>query len=364
MSGRLLYIIGWLHTGGQEKQLYYLLRSLDRARYSPAIAVWNYREQDILVPQIQALDVPIYPYSPALSGAAKLKAFRRLVKQLQPEVIHSYGFYTNFAAYWGAWGTRAVAVGSVRSDFAGAQEVTGPWLGRLSYRWPTHQIYNSSSAAEAARRLRSPFVAKHLFIVRNGLDLERFRSSPAVADGPVRILGVGYLLPVKRWDRLLIAARELKERGMDGLFQIAGDGALHGQLEQQARELDVMDRVEFLGHRDDVPALLADATFLVHTADNEGCPNAVMEAMACGRAVVAMDAGDIAALVEDGKTGFVVPQGDSSTLVERMIKLIAEPDLCRQMGDAGRAKAEREFKLARLVTETLAAYRAAGAKGV
>ena len=87
-----------------------------------------------------------------LSAAAKLGAFRRLVRQLKPEVIHSYSFYTNFAAYWAVWGTRAIAVGSVRSDFIWAKKEIGPWLGRLSARWPRHQICNSSSAAEIVRR--------------------------------------------------------------------------------------------------------------------------------------------------------------------------------------------------------------------
>jgi len=85
-----------------------------------------------------------------------------------------------------------------------------------------------------------------------------------------------------------------------------------------------------------------------------------MEAMACGRAVVATDAGDIPSLVDDGKTGFVVPRGDDTALVDRLEKLIVGRDLCKRMGEAGRAKAEREFGVDRLVSDTLAVYRAAG----
>ena len=133
-------------------------------------------------------------------------------------------------------------------------------------------------------------------------------------------------------------------------------------LEQQTRDLSLDHRVRFAGHTVDISGLLARSTFLAHTSDNEGCPNVIMEAMACGRAVVATDAGDIPSLVDDGKTGFVVPRGDDTALVDRLEKLIVERDLCKRMGEAGRAKAEREFGVDRLVSDTLAVYRAAGWK--
>jgi glycosyltransferase involved in cell wall biosynthesis len=197
-------------------------------------------------------------------------------------------------------------------------------------------------------------------VVRNGLDLERFQSLPLNIAGQTYIAGVGSLLPVKRWDRLLIAALELKQRGLDCLVRIAGDGPLRGSLEQRAQDLGLANRIEFIGDTDDIPSFLAHAIFLVLSSDHEGCPNVVLEAMACGRAVVATDVGDVPDLVEDGKTGFVVRRGDDTALVARMATLLTEPDLCRKMGEAGRFKAEREFGLDRYVVETLAAYRASG----
>jgi glycosyltransferase involved in cell wall biosynthesis len=88
-----------------------------------------------------------------------------------------------------------------------------------------------------------------------------------------------------------------------------------------------------------------------------------MEAMACGLPVVAMKTGEIPYLVEEGKTGFVVPQDDETMFVERVSLLLGGDELCIRMGLAARAKAEREFRLERLVSETLAAYRDAGWKG-
>lgn len=360
MTCRLLYLVGQLGPGGLERQLYSLLKAMDRKYYLPHVAVWNFREHDVYVSQVRPLGVPLHSISVALPRIIKLGAFRRLVGQLRPEVVHSYTFYTNFAAWWAKFGTKTIAIGAVRGDFLRDKESCGPWLGRLSARWPRSQIVNSFAAADNARYADGLFIPGQMAVVRNGLDLQYFRCVPLSTAEGVRIVGVGSLLPVKRWDRLLAAALALKRSGLDFLVRIVGDGPLRGSLQQQARALGLVDCIEFIGHSDDIPGILADATFLVHTSDSEGCPNVVMEAMACGRAVVATDAGDVPSLVEDGKTGYVVRRGDDRTLVECMAGLIADRDLCRRMGEAGREKAVREFGVDRLVAETLAAYRAAG----
>jgi glycosyltransferase involved in cell wall biosynthesis len=357
---RFLYLAGGLYTGGSERQLYYLLRTLDRERYKPAVVAWNYRAEDAYVRPIRALGVPIYHFADGAGGVSKLSAFRRLVRALDPEVVHSYSFYTNIAAALGVIRTRAIAVGSVRSDFTWAKKESGVVLGRLSARWPTHQICNSLSAAAAVRESRSVFAPRHCDVVCNGLDLERFHSYEMPRRGRPRILGLGYLLPVKRWDRLLRAAARLKDAGVDFEMWIVGDGSLRAALEDEARRLAVDDRVQLRPHTDDVPRLISECSFLAHVAECEGRPNAVMEAMACGRAVVATPVGDIPHLVDDGRTGFLVDNEDESLLAARMLQLSRNSQLCRRMGAAGRSKAEVMFGLDYLVRETLASYRTAG----
>jgi glycosyltransferase involved in cell wall biosynthesis len=159
-----------------------------------------------------------------------------------------------------------------------------------------------------------------------------------------------------------MAAATLQQRGLNFLVRIVGGGPLNGSLQQQAEALGVADHVAFLGDQENIPEILANATFLVHPSDSEGSPNAVMEAMSCGRAVVATDVGDIPYVVDDGKTGFVVCRGDNTMLIDRMAQLITERDLCRRMGEAGRLKAEREFGLDQLIAETLSVYRTLGWK--
>jgi len=360
---RLLYVIGQLSLGGSERQLFYLLANLDRRRYRPGLVVWNYSPQEKYCLDIGALKVPIYGLPTEWSPISKLRGFRKVAQMLAPEVVHSYGFYTNFAAYYAARGAGALAVGSLRSDMARSMKSGGMFRGALNSRWPNCHISNSAVCAEAARRYSSFFVPKQYVVVRNGLDLNVFRTSGDTPANSAYVASVGSLLPVKRWDRLLKAIQKVMDLGMkDARFRLAGDGPLRPALEKSARDLGVSQIVEFLGATHDIPAFLREAKFLVHTSESEGCPNAVMEAMAAGRAIVATDAGDVPYLIEDGKTGFVVPREDDEALVNRIVTLLTNPELCRQMGQNARAKAEQEFALSSFVTRTLNAYRAAGWK--
>jgi glycosyltransferase involved in cell wall biosynthesis len=176
------------------------------------------------------------------------------------------------------------------------------------------------------------------------------------------IAGVGSLLSLKRWDRVLRIVHEVSRKGVGCKVRIAGDGPERKQLERQVQDLGISKNVEFLGATLDVRGLLEKSRFLVHTSDTEGCPNVVMEAMACGRPVVAMEAGDIPLLVENGMTGFVIRRGDEMAFAERVMQLLDDDDLCHRMGLTARAKAEQEFGVRSLVDETLNAYRAAGWK--
>jgi glycosyltransferase involved in cell wall biosynthesis len=361
MSCRLLYVIGQLRLGGAERQLYYLLATLDRSRYQPALVAWNVDPSEKYYRDIQALKVPIYGLPAGGAPISKLLAFRRLARKISPEVIHSYGFHTNFAAYCAARAAGSLAIGSLRSDFADIKKVGGSIRGALNARWPCCHISNSVVCAEAALRSRGAFAPRQILVVRNGLDINKFRPSHQSFKERNYVAAVGSLFPVKRWDRLLRVIQKVRRSGeCDTRFRIAGDGPLRSDLKTLAQNLGILESVEFVGENYDIPEFLRGAKFLVHTSQSEGCPNVVMEAMACGLPVVAMDAGDISCLIDEGRSGFVVPQNDEHVLAERIMRLLNDQSLAHSLGLAGREKAEKNFNLERLVSETLNAYKTAG----
>jgi glycosyltransferase involved in cell wall biosynthesis len=356
-------MIGQFRCGGSERQLYWLLKRMECSQFHPHVVVWNFSDDQQYVSPIRSLGVPIHGFPEAVSNLSKLWRLRCLVVELKPEILHSYSFYLNAAAYWATYRTNTIPFGSVRSNFASDIKSVGLLRGHLSARWPRNQICNSVSALNFAKQSKSPFMPERLVMVRNGLDLNNARWCPIPSRRTVSILGIGSLIPSKRWDRLVAAASELKKRKLEFSVRIVGDGPLRSALEEQTRKLRIDDRVTFLGQSDDILGLLGDSTLLAHTSDVEGCPNVVMEAMALGRPVVATDVGDVSFLVEDGKTGFIVQRQDLNQFVECLETLIANRDLCQRMGEAGRSKALHEFGLDRLVSETFAAYETAGWKG-
>lgn len=135
-------------------------------------------------------------------------------------------------------------------------------------------------------------------VLRNGVDLERFAPSATARDfdpARPRLLAVGRLIPLKGHDRMLRALAELPGAEL----RIAGEGPLRRSLEALARELGVADRVDFAGSvpHAEMPELYRAADVLLHASEREGCPNVLLEAMACGTPVAASAVGGVPELV-------------------------------------------------------------------
>jgi glycosyltransferase involved in cell wall biosynthesis len=114
--------------------------------------------------------------------------------------------------------------------------------------------------------------------------------------------------------------------------------------------------VTLAGARSDVPAVLGALDLFVLTSDTEGLPNAVMEAMAAGVPVVAARVGGTHEVVRDGETGRLVPPGKAAPLVGGMEEILADPELRRRMGGAGRETIISSFSVDRMVASTRQAY--------
>ena len=184
------------------------------------------------------------------------------------------------------------------------------------------------------------------------------------AGSPTAIF-IGRLAPQKAVGDLLSALDLLQHTEPDLRTLIVGDGPLREQLRDQAHAFTLDDSVRFLGHRDDVPRLIAASDLLVLPSLYEGLPNVVLEAMRSRKPVVATAAPGTTEVVDDGATGRLVPMRDFVALARGIRELIRDPGLARRMGEAGRARVEAEFRAATMVDRFASLYEEiARAKGL
>lgn len=139
---------------------------------------------------------------------------------------------------------------------------------------------------------------------------------------------------------------------------IVGDGPRRGALEALAAELGVGDRVVFSGEQTDpLPLVLACDSAVQLSRDSEHCSNAILEAMACAKPVVATRTGGNVELVVDGVTGMLVPPQDPAAVARALVALARDGDAARRLGEAGRARAAREFDLPAIARRHAALWR-------
>jgi glycosyltransferase involved in cell wall biosynthesis len=186
---------------------------------------------------------------------------------------------------------------------------------------------------------------------------------------------VGNLNPQKGHEHFIAAAARARKRFPNARFVLTGQIYLNhpthtdyynGLVSQaKASGLEVGKTFFFLGARSDIPNVLAglDVFALASVPNSEGTPTVILEAMATGLPVVASDVGSVREVVADGETGFVTPSEDSATMADRFATLLADAELRKRMGAAGRVRVEQEFNLDRCVDAHLRAYELAIARG-
>jgi glycosyltransferase involved in cell wall biosynthesis len=305
-----------------------------------------------------------------------LAAFRlaRLIRKLRPDVVHTHtakaGAVGRTAALL-AWPRRPVVVHTFHGHVLRGYFGTG---GTLVFRAIETLLARASDRLIAVSpEVRDELVALHVAsrerfsVVRLGIELEprvRFDGDPAEVRRrhgiPERKFVVGWfgrMTAVKRTDDLLTMLAGVRERGVDALLLLVGDGDDRERLEQRAHDLGLARSCLFLGYQEDVAPWYAICDAVVLTSASEGTPVTIIEALAAGRPVVATKVGGVPDVVDEGETGFLVRPHDTHALAERLEILAGDPVRRRAMGDLGRARMLERYAVERLVEDVDALYR-------
>jgi glycosyltransferase involved in cell wall biosynthesis len=292
----------------------------------------------------------------------------RLTRARGIQVIHSHG---KGAGLYGRIAARLTGAAAIHT-FHGIHPIGrgGLYLAleRALARRSFATIHVSESQAAEARALGLAPAGRSRVIV-NGVDAAAIRATAERAPLSRAALGlrpdalvlatVARFDPVKRLATLLRAMPPLLARVSTAQLLIVGDGPERAALHALAQTLGVGDRVVFAGAIPDAVRALPVVDLYVTTSSREGLPLAVLEAMACARAVLATAAPGHVDVVEPEVTGRLVPLGDSAALAEAAAGLLRDPPLRDRMGRAGRDRVEQHFARARMLAQLADLYREA-----
>jgi glycosyltransferase involved in cell wall biosynthesis len=200
---------------------------------------------------------------------------------------------------------------------------------------------------------------ERLRFIGNGIDLGRFNPVPRAlaAERVLTLICTARLEPVKNHAQLFEAVKMLGERGIPVRAWLVGDGDLKALYQKRCEDLGILGRIEFLGYRDDVPALLAQSDVSVLTSVKEGIPRALLEAMAMELPVVATRVVGTEETVRDGETGYLIEYGDAPALADRLERLARDPALRERLGRRGREVVQAEFDERQIVESLAGIYR-------
>jgi glycosyltransferase involved in cell wall biosynthesis len=382
---RVLFLSSCVRGGGAGWSLYYLLKHLDRGRIEPRVVV---PEQGIFGERFRALDLEVrtprwlphrlleqrfavhnavtHVASAALNIGRMGLFVRELVALIERERIELVYCNNMMVKPLGALAAQISGVPCVlhvRNLHERPVPVT--FYGSVA-RLPCvrHIIANSEASAVPYRA-----VAPHkVTVVHNGVDLEEYATSnspgKAVVAGAFRrrfelgdavLVGfTGNLIPRKGVDTLIRAAAEVLRRRENVIVVVLGRVPLGSPEDYGARyqalaaELEVADRIRFLGFVDDVRSAVADWDILVLPSTQEPFGRSIIEAMALQTAVIASRVGGIPEIIEDGTHGLLVEPGNVAQLAERIEMLVDSPASRERLARAGRARIEEQFDVAKL----------------
>lgn len=297
-----------------------------------------------------------------LSSAWKLS---RIIRQAKPAIVHAHDPHAvsmaSLALSFAAPSPRPRIVASRRVDFH--------LQGHSFSRWKYRQVDLFIAASGAIKRVleQDGIAADHIVVVHDGIDVGKVGRLPALdihaelwlPRGTPVLVNVGALVDHKGQRVLIGAMPQVLQAVPDAHLVIFGEGELRPALERQIKELHLEKHVLLAGFREDVLRLVKSADLLVMSSLTEGLGSAVLDAMAAGLAVVGTRAGGLPEAIIAGKTGLLVPPGDSSALASAIVDVLSDAVLRTRLGEAGQAHVSEHFGVGRLLEGTLQAYRRA-----
>lgn len=360
----ILYIITGLEIGGAERLLVSVIRNLNREKYK--IVVCFLKGKGPLANEIRGMGVKVLDMKMrARFDLSVILKLVRLIKRENIDLVHTHLIRADILGALAAKLAGVPIIISTRHSFSGRWEEC--YLVRKAYQVASNFMDKIITVSEAVKdRLAewSGIKPDKMIVIHNGVDVGEYkikddggrRRDFFDVDAKVPLIGmVSRLVPCKGHKYFLEAAARVKKDISDARFLIVGGTMYYNErykkeLTRYAEYLGLNGGVLFTGIRRDIPQIMSCLDiFVLPSIIDEAFGRVVLEAMACGRPVIATNGGGIPEIVKDNETGMLVPPKDSDKLAQAIIALLEDKERAKRMGLAGRERVEQYFSLEKMV---------------
>ncbi|MFL6448762.1 MAG: glycosyltransferase family 4 protein [Bryobacteraceae bacterium] len=356
---RVLILITRSERGGAQIHVLDLIRTLQQTA-QPILACGDEgfltEEARKLGIEVHVIPELVHPIRPGKDLRAAL-ATVGVIRKVQPDVIHAHTAKAGLIGRLAGMLTRTPSCYTVHSwSFVGCNSAlvrrVAIWIERAMRICGGTVIDVCHSNFVLARKMRVVTARRHV-LIRNGMPDTELRAQHR-QQNTVRLLMAARFVDQKDQSTLLRALA-----AVHGPWQLtlAGDGPTRRTVEQLSKNLGLENRVHFVGNIGHVEQLMAEADIFVLSTCYESLPLSIIEAMRAALPVIATDVGGISELVTDGVTGHLAPLKDDSALREPLVRLIESREDRIRMGQNGRIRYERHFRLSTMVGNVLSLYR-------
>ncbi len=354
---RVLNVISRLVTGGAESLLYYIHKHMSSLGYTRFVICTLTTEGDFYR-KAREDNLPLT--SLGLSSSYDPRALLRLtqvIKQGDFNIVHSHLSSACLYSFLASFFIPDVKLIHTTHGVDTVGPEHDSMLTGLRYRIFASRIAKIVAVSE---HTKSKYInltgidESKVVVIPNAIEpyqyqadenIGRQKAQLGIADNTPVLLAVGRICEQKGYDVLLKAARILKEQGQPYKLLIAGDGPLWSEMNKQSCTLDLQAEVCFLGRRNDVPQLLRMADIFVQSSNWEGMSISIIEAMMCGKPIVATAVDGTCELIKSEVDGLLVPPQDPSSLATTIAKMLKDSRMCLKLGENARKRSYKEFTM-------------------
>lgn len=322
----------------------------------------------------KVIDIPFNRSGSGLfSELNTIKAIKKVIDEVQPSIIHAVTIkpvlYTGLMLKIVKRDIPFVAaisgLGYVFSASTSRAKIT-KLIASFFYKIALSQKYKTiifqNTSDEAILTIVAKLSTKDKALIKgSGADLSVYNYFPEMNNNTINIVMACRLLKEKGVYQYIDAAKIVKDHFLNVKFLLVGTPDVENPNTVSQDEIDSwasQGLISYLGHRSDIPDVFAESNIVcLPSFYGEGVPKVLIEAAACGRAIVTTDNPGCRDAVIDGETGIVVPVRDASALASAIMKLIADPVLRLSMGKKARLFAEQEFDVKNVVSKHMEIYR-------